>query len=144
MTANSNSVNLGLNQMNRFLIVLLSSLMFSSCGQKPTIIGHWRRLDMAEKYTTTTPGRLFGDLILADDSTFTMVGNDSVQVSNTPGWHLGGTMRGKWNLEGKSLNLFIDDVRIPLTMNISLLTKSDLQFRSQFANSPLFRYKRVN
>lgn len=131
--------------MNYFLkVVVLSFILLSSCKQAPDIKGHWRRLDMIEKQTSASADKQYGDLIMADDSTFTMVGNDSLPSSNIPGWHVGGTMNGKWKVEGKNLYLYISDVRVPVTFSVIRLTNSDLQFQSNFANSPLIEYKRVD
>jgi hypothetical protein len=101
-------------------------------------------LDIAEKQLSTGSDKQFGDLILAEDSTFIMVGNDSLPPSNIPGWHSGGTMKGNWNLKGKFLYFNISDVRLPLTYTVRLLTESDLRFQSNFANSPIIEYKRVD
>ena len=131
--------------MNNFLLVIvLSFVFFISCGKPPKINGHWRRLDIAEKRLSPGADNQYGDFILEEDSTFTMVGNDSLSSSNITGWHAGGTMKGNWKLEGKSLYLYVSGVRMPLTYSIKRLTRSDLQFQSNFANSPVFNYKRVN
>jgi hypothetical protein len=99
---------------------------------------------MAEKTISTNTHKKYGDLILADDSTFTMVGNDSPLPSNIPGWHAGGTMKGTWKVEDGSLYLYISDVRVPLVFSVRRLTQSDLKFQSHFASSPLIEYKRVD
>ncbi len=99
---------------------------------------------MAEKALSTSADKQYGDLILEDDSTFTMVGNDSPPPLNIPGWHAEGTIKGNWKIEGKSLYLYISDVRVPLIFSVRRLTESDLQFQSHFANSPLIEYKRVD
>lgn len=98
---------------------------------------------MAGKQMPTGADKHYGDLILADDSTFTMVGNDSPLPPNIAGWHAGGTMKGNWKVDGKSLYLYISDVRVPLIFSIKRLTESDLQFQSHFSNSPLIEFKRI-
>jgi hypothetical protein len=65
--------------------------VFHSLGQTQSLIGHWRRFNYGKKEISSNVKQQFGDLILVNDSNFTMVGDEAAQKQKIPGWNAGET-----------------------------------------------------
>ena len=128
--------------INHFkLLGLLLMVSFFSFGQRPTIVGHWQLLPLQPKVKTDTANR-YRDLILTQDSTYTIVGDDTPK-QYISGWHTGGSLHGKWEQKGKLLFFYLKDIHfLPVTFRIRRLTKSELWLQVTMGKSPISKFKR--
>jgi hypothetical protein len=131
--------------MKHFLqLIVFLFMVFHSLGQTQSLSGHWRRLEFEKKASSTSAMHQYGDLIIREDSTFTMIGDKAAQASKIPGWATGETYNGKWEINKKLLYFYIDYLRIPLVYKIKRQNKSELHLQSNFGGSHVMKYKRLD
>lgn len=129
---------------NFLLLSLLSTIVSSLFGQPPTLIGHWRRLDFQRNGVSGNNHQQIGDLIIATDSNYTIIGDDAGQKSNISGWNTGETMKGKWEVSGKNyLFLSIPYLSAQLVYRIRRLNKRELYLQSKGSRTLVMKYKRL-
>lgn len=128
--------------MKYFLsIIALLLIVFTSFGQTPSLFGQWRRLDVGKEISSNQE-RQQGDLILDNDSTFTFFGDKAAQKSEISGWNAGESFKGTWQIIGKSLYFYMDDLPIPLIYTIKRQNKSELHLQRP-GDTYVMKYKRL-
>jgi hypothetical protein len=124
------------------LTIILSILLnqFISYGQKARVEGHWRRIDVAMESKDTRVQN--GDFLLNLDSSFTMVGNDSIKISES-GFYFGGTIRGRYIFSESILSLIIEDIEVPLRYKVLRLTTDELIFIHPAIKKTKAKFRRI-
>lgn len=131
--------------MKHFLqLIVILFTVFHSVRQTQSLNGHWRRLKFGKKANSTNAKHQYGDLIIREDSTFTMIGDEGAQASKIAGWSTGETYNGRWEVNKKVLYFYIDALRIPLVYKIKRQNKSELHLQSNFGGSHVMKYKRLD
>lgn len=101
-------------------------------------------MDILFKQDDPSNKQPYGDLIIAQDSTYTVIGNEAAQQTKIPGWNTSETMSGKWVLHGKNyLDFYVNDLPAPLVYKIIRLTKAELHLQSNYNGAPVMKYKRI-
>ena len=131
----------------RSLLLINSILLyaFTSFGQKACIQGHWRRIASGIKnISQIKEGYREGDLIIASDTSFILVGNETKTGSDIPGWHAGETKKGRWSMqEGKKIEFVLDNGSLLQVYKIKRLTNKELYLISYFKGARVLKYKRM-
>jgi hypothetical protein len=126
------------------LLILILSIFLSACKTNVDIVGEWKR-EVGPEFTNASMG--CGNLSINSDSTFKLHGEESEMkiVDTIPGWHTGGSIKGKWQVEKNHLLFYLDEMgtKIPIRYEIVELTANRLVMLSTLPGNDTIRYSKL-
>ena len=102
-----------MNNMKLIYLFFFICVLMISCRPDITIIGHWRRADLA-KVNGNDRSIKFGDMLLNSDSTFIFAGSDNSGIVEKKGFSDERSIKGKWKFSNNRIYFYIKNDSIPI------------------------------